>query len=660
MYETQQHDLLVGQMVGGYRVEQLLSKGRISAVYLAREPVKNVPVAITAIVIPEDFSVRARNRFIRRFVQIATALLELDHPHILPIYDFGEQLGYPYLVTPYVSAGSLAHVLKREERCTPAYALEVLEQVAEGLDYAHARGVVHRALKPANVVLQEDEQRVSVAGFGLVEMLQLHGIRRVEHPYAHLLSLAGTFLGAPEYLAPEVVLGQQPVDARADIYALGIMLYELLSGKPPFTGTDSLEIALHHVKMPIPALRSRCPAAPPEIDAVLAQALARDPRQRFPSAGALVAAYARAIQRGRSRYALTGGAAPDQARPPQAEEEDSLSGRWQLRPPIVTGRLPSVRPDQQRPALPAGPARLSWQDRPLPVVPVAEGAAAEQPQIFADTTAPDRALSLPGTMPLVLPAMPAPPPMPVPDGRDSNLDTFAWWSGSPAEVARAYAASNTPAGGGQAGRIVLPAPDEQTAFPRRLPAPPTSFAALGERPLLPRRRTRKKRRQVVALLAGSGVVAAGLGLYLGVPGVRAMLGQLLHPQTGGVVQMPPQAKTVTATPKTSPRSSGGHQGQVIGTTALAVNSAQAFTNPANGGQALLIHLPDGQFTAYSRSCTHEGVAVNYDPDTHLLVCPAHGAIFDPANKGSVVQGPAVTPLPQIVIRVNADGTITTA
>ncbi|WP_376797566.1 protein kinase [Thermogemmatispora sp.] len=683
MYETQQEDLLVGRMVGGYRVEQLLSKGRVSAVYLARHPVSGLAVAVTAIIIPEDFSVRARNRFIRRFTQVAAALLELDHPHILPIYDFGEQLGYPYLISPYVTDGSLAHVLKRDGRCAPSYALEVLQQVAAGLDYAHARGIVHRALKPANIVLQGDEHHVTVAGFGLVDLLQLRGVRRVEHPYLHLLNLAGTFLGSPEYLAPEVVLGQQQVDARADIYALGIILYELLSGKPPFTGNDSLEIALQHVRQPVPALRNLCPSLPPEIDEVLSQALARDPARRFPSAGAFVAAYARALRRESSLTAAvsvaagTGGQLSTQL----AEENEltSSGSHWQLRPPIITGRLPSVKRSGKLPTTGPLAGGAAWQDRPLPL-------AREAPAVGAQpgSSARREMVSLPGTVPGAVPPMPPAPPMPVPSGNNADLDSFAWWSGRPedylprrpassqAQVSASAGRTSSPvAGNPEPEPVVLPAPREQRegqAAHVHLLQRGTALAA--DLPIGTRRARKRRRRQVVALLAGGGLAVAGLGLALRTSAAQSLLGGLFHAGQGSGMASTSAGTTngqqQTTNGQTRQTSGGSgtntntrQNGKVIGTTALAVNSAQAFTNPADGKQGLLIHLPGGAFAAYSRSCTHEGVPVNYDQATHLLVCPAHGAIFDPAKKGSVVQGPATTPLPQIMIRVNADGSITT-
>jgi Rieske Fe-S protein len=176
-------------------------------------------------------------------------------------------------------------------------------------------------------------------------------------------------------------------------------------------------------------------------------------------------------------------------------------------------------------------------------------------------------------------------------------------------------------------------------------------------PPMRRRDNKKKRRQVVALLATGtlGVLAAGTYVFAG-KRVEHMLGDLLHPQ-----MMAPQnnAPAQTRTGTTPPQGKPAHAGKVIGSKNLAVNSASDFTNPADGKGSLLIHLPNGQFAAYERACTHEGVTVNYDPNTHMLVCPAHGAIFNPAKNGAVEQGPATRPIAHVAIHVNADGTITT-
>ena len=312
-------DELVGQTLGSCHVERLLSRNRLSTVYLAQQTAQNRTVAITLFTVPEHFSAQARRRFIERFHSEAAALVQLDHEHLLPVYEYGDRFDYPYLVTPYVTGGSLSDVLKQRGRCTPTYTLQILEQVVAGLDDAHSRGVVHGALKPSNI-LTADMQAVQVAGFGLARILGMRGIVSSEHPdarFAHLLSITGTFLTAPGYIAPEFVLGQ-PVDIRSDIYALGIILFELLSGGPPFGGSEPLEVAMQHVERPMPALDVLCPDLSEELVGVVHHALERDPDRRFQYAGELANAFAQAVK--------------------GAEN----SGKWQLVPPIVTGHMLSV------------------------------------------------------------------------------------------------------------------------------------------------------------------------------------------------------------------------------------------------------------------------------------------------------------------------------
>ncbi|MDQ2716731.1 MAG: protein kinase [Chloroflexota bacterium] len=664
--QTQQVDQLIGQIVGGYRVEQSLSRARLSAVYLARQPLQNQPVALTTFIIPEQFSVRARNRFIARFNQEATALTALNHPHLLPIYSYGEHLGYPYLVTPYVTEGSLANVLKRQGRCTPAYTLEVLEQVAEVLDYVHGKGVVHRALKPSNILLRGDEHNLQVAGFGLVRILELRDVGKSDHPYAHLLSLAGTFLGAPEYLAPEAVQGQQ-LDARADIYALGIMIFELLTGKPPFNGSDPLAVAQQHVQQPLPALQQLCPAAPAAIEQVLAQALARDPARRFQRAGDFAAAYGLAV-RGRKKAPATQVArTQDFDVAPYADlDDDALATSpeaWQLKPPIVTSRLPAVpvTPAARMPAPGAtrylandDGAQDTWQYQPFQAAAVTGGrfeAARPTSQLPRET---DELASAPRSS---APKASALPPV---MADDPDLDSFAWWSGAAPMRNRGERPEAVPA------RVAEPLENRETKRPLVLPPMEQhSYAAdVPQSRVMPpmhRRDNKKKRRQVVALLATGSIAVLATGTYVFAgKRVEHMLGDLLHPQMMAPQgNVPAQTNTGTGTGANPPKGKPAHGGTVVGSKNLAVNSYSDFTNPADGKDSLLIHLPNGKFAAYERACTHEGVTVNYDLNTHMLVCPAHGSIFNPADNGAVVQGPAARPIPHVAIHVNTDGTITT-
>src|SRR6266516_4042093 len=188
--------------------------------------------------------------------------------------------------------GSLADILKRKGRCDHLEVLDVLEQVTPGLEYAHRRGGIHGTLKPANIVLNS-ERKMLVAGFGLMHILQMRGIEANNKPYGHLLSIADTFLVAPEYIAPEVVQGQS-IDKRSDIYALGVILFELLSGKPPFTGANPVDVAKMHVEQTAPSLRGLCPDITVALASVVNQALDRTPARRFQSASELTEAFAQA------------------------------------------------------------------------------------------------------------------------------------------------------------------------------------------------------------------------------------------------------------------------------------------------------------------------------------------------------------------------------
>ncbi len=641
-------DQLVGQTLGSCRVERLLGLGRLSAVFLAQQLVEKRPVAITAFIIPDKFSMQARERFISRFMKESAALVVLKHPHILPVYEYGEQYGYPYLVTPYVTTGSLADILKQQGRCTPAYTLEILEKIAAAIDYAHSKGVVHGTLKPSNILLN-DGRVVQVAGYGLVRLLAISGIEKNDQPYMHLLSVAGTFLGSPEYIAPEFVEGQS-LDTRSDIYALGIMLFELLSGRPPFTGTNPMQVAMQHVQQPLPSLHARYPDVSAALESVIFQALEKNPDHRFRHAGELATAFARAYTGPVSHTQYSAGTQAISA----AEEEMTSTGKWQLMPPVVTGQLPSVNnPPADAPAAALAKNTGSWQLIP----PVVTGS---QPVVKPVAPSPVACGVDPDSPPVSLVklksntgALSSPPS----NLDDVAIDPFEFWS-------RTFS-----------GQLDAPTPLAQAD---------TRVDPLKSVPPSPARRPQSRsrgmsRRQVVALLAAGGVVTAGV-LGFGGVSLAHMLGNMTHPQTATGTTSTTQGNgpahgstsatrnTPTsgkATPKATNKSNPTptrppvHTGTVIGSTNQGINSAKGFNNPVDGQGSLLIHLPNGNFVAYEKACTHEGVTVYYDANTRQLVCPAHGAIFDPANGGSVVQGPANRPLPTVTIRVNADGTITT-
>ncbi len=677
---------LVGQTVGHYAIKSLLGRGRLSAVYLAQHPSQNIATALTTFIVPDHYNADMRTRFMQRFTREAAALTALSHRDVLPVFEYGEQFGYPYLITPYMSHGSLADILKRQGRCTPAFALQVLEQVAAGLEHAHRKGVVHGTLKPANI-LSTPDGKLLIAGFGLVHMLQMRGIEQSDQPYAYLLSIANTFLYASTYIAPEVVQGQ-PVDVRSDIYALGVILFEMLSGKPPFSSTSPLDTAIQHVQSPLPSLHKLSSDIPIAMELVVNHALARDPAQRFQSVGELLEAFAQVCQgvaqrpqntQNNESAFLLDKPSPVQNLQNVPEEEVSIGG-WQLTPPIMTGKLLASRPSASNsngqsgviPGQPIPGSTDGWQILP-PIVtgrvaavrpsqeppapkPVAPTSFLQQPDYpFTSALAPAPA-------PIVQMPQPTQAPSPLPTGPNANdandMITPTWWVQSPPPRVVPLASAQ------EASAIEMPNPNREKTKPTD-PSTQTPDTVMRVRPTR-RARNNVGRRRVLATIAAGSVVAAG-ALIAGKMNLAHLVPQLnTHTAQGtttGTGQQTQAGNTPTATPKSgmNPGTTGAtHTGKVLGTTSIAPNTALYIVNPADNKPSLLIHLPNGNFVAYERACTHEGVEVNYDPKTHTLVCPAHGAIFDPRNKASVLQGPAQTPLAPVAIRVNADGTITAA
>ena len=635
MTTIEQH---VEQHIGAYQVLRSLGRGTLSAVYEARLATAQQPVILTTFLIPETLSPQARQRFRTRFARESAVLLQLRHPYILPIQDVGEHLGNPYLVNPSVKGSSLTKLLKQKGRLTPEQTLELLKRIADSIDYAHSNGIIHGTLSSTNILLSDTMQ---IAGFGLMNMLTLRGLEtETQQSQPAFRSIAGTTLGNAGYIAPEVMQGKA-FDGRIDVYTLGVLLLELLSGSSPFSGTN---ISITHA-MQAPRLSALCPELPVGLDAVIQQALDPNPAQRIQSAGMLATLFAQALtakQITAPQPVLIAKTFPDsQITLPNAidwlvKEENTPTGKWQLIPPVTLHSV-AIRPTGSQEA-----SRLE--------------------------------LTEPGTS--------------QPDDAQS-LDPFVWWSSM------------------TAAQVAAQTPGTFTKTTTSLPASKKRVAA-----------KRQERRRVVAMLAGGGVVALSA---LGFGGVTlahvlqqkqatATTAQVQQPVTTVAPTMKPTAQSTvkgtqtkpTATPKPKPTMQPTqavqatptsapvgqptaqptvqptqqptvqptqppptatpqpqHTGTVIGSTSQGTNSAQDFTNPANGARSVLVHLPNGNFVAYNKACTHQGVQVYYDSGSQKLKCPAHGAVFDPANGGSPVQGPNNGPLQGVSIRVNGDGTITT-
>jgi serine/threonine protein kinase/Tfp pilus assembly protein PilF len=252
-----------------YAIERELGRGGMATVYLARDLRHSRPVAVK-VLRPDPASAFGPARFLRE-IELAAGL---THPHILPLYDSGEADGLPYYIMPYVEGESLRSYLDREGRLPVDEAIRLAREIADALDYAHRHGIVHRDIKPENVLLQDSH--AVVADFGVA--------RAISAAVGENQTQAGAAVGTPVYMSPEQAGGEPGVDLRTDIYSLGCVLFEMLTGSPPLTAPSPLAILARRLMEKAPPLRSLDPSISPDLEAAVAKALAFDPAERFASA----------------------------------------------------------------------------------------------------------------------------------------------------------------------------------------------------------------------------------------------------------------------------------------------------------------------------------------------------------------------------------------
>ena len=266
------YDRAVAALGEQYHVESEIGRGGMSVVYRARDQRLNRPVAIK--VLPPELAYDSAIRL--RFTREAQTSAQLSHPHIVPIYDVGERSGVAYFVMAHVTGGNLATLLGRAPRPPIEEVRRIVREIADALEYAHERGVVHRDIKPDNILLDADGGRAMVTDFGIARAIEA-GSR---------LTVTGIAVGTPAYMSPEQAMGEREVDGRSDIYSLGVVAYQMLTGRLPFTGSNPMALLLKHVNerpKPIAELR---PDAPKAMREAIERCLMKDREDRWETAGA--------------------------------------------------------------------------------------------------------------------------------------------------------------------------------------------------------------------------------------------------------------------------------------------------------------------------------------------------------------------------------------
>jgi len=275
---------LVGEQVSTCVLERMIGAGGMGVVYLARQTRPSRHVAVKLLKPSVGLHTEAYQEFLTRFRREADVIAQLDHINILPIYEYGEANNLAYLIMPYLNGGSLRTLLSERGTFSPKEALVYIEQAASALQYAHDHKIVHRDIKPANMLFHSDGRLVLV-DFGIARILH-----DSTEESAESITRTGNFMGSVEYMAPEMVRGQT-VDYRADIYELGIVLYQLLSGRVPFRGSSPFALAAMHIHdLPQPLMELK-PTISPEINAVVQKALAKSPDERYQSVLEFAEAY---------------------------------------------------------------------------------------------------------------------------------------------------------------------------------------------------------------------------------------------------------------------------------------------------------------------------------------------------------------------------------
>ena len=318
--------------IGRYKVVSRIGQGGMARVYRAYQPSLERSVAVK--VIPAALDAAPDPDFLQRFAREARLIARLTHPNIVPVHDFGEEAGWAYIVMEYIAGGTvrdrLAGAAKRGMRLGLDRALNLAQQAALALDFAHSQGVIHRDIKPANMLLRTEDQLL-LTDFGIATILEAN----------RAFSRSGINIGTPQYMAPEQGMGGGAVDGRTDIYALGVVLFQCVTGQLPFTSEQPGALLMQHMRDPVPRPAALAPGLPQPVERIILRAMAKDPAARYQHAFEMAAELAEALAVVRSQAT--------QARIPTGHLSARAGAVAALTPPV--GVLPLAEPAPGTPGL---------------------------------------------------------------------------------------------------------------------------------------------------------------------------------------------------------------------------------------------------------------------------------------------------------------------